>query len=78
MNIKYETGRDYGIKQVLEIEFNPIEDTFDAVFQDVIATFKDAARGISGIVSVNGMYANQYRIGNAVLEEYDAGRYTAN
>ena len=77
--IKYETGRDYGAPQVLEITFPVVVmDSFDAAFVDVTAHFVDTARGISGTVNVFGNDANENSIGRAVLAEYDAGRYTAN
>ena len=69
--IKYATGRDYGMPQVLEIHFTPTDDCM----VDVPATFTDASRGISGTVKVFGFCANRQDIGKAVLAEYDAGRY---
>ncbi len=77
--IRYETGRDYGAPQILEITFTPIDwSDFDARTEFFPATFVDAARGISGTVSVFGNDATETLIGRAVLAEYDAGRYTAN
>jgi hypothetical protein len=74
--IRYETGRDYGAPQVLEITFPEITcDAFDAAFISADAFFIDAARGISGRVKVFGNDANNASIGRAVLAEYDAGRY---
>jgi len=76
--ISYETGRDYGAPQVLEITFPVITcDLFDAAFVEVQAHFFDAVRGISGAVKVFGSDANANSIGRAVLTEYDAGRYQA-
>lgn len=76
--IQYETGRDYGAPQVLEITFPAVTmDSFDAAFVDVTARFVDAVRGISGTVNVFGSDANENSIGRAVLAEYDAGRYQA-
>jgi hypothetical protein len=75
----FETGRDYGAPQVLEITFPAVTvDVFDAAFVDVHVQFVDAARGISGAVKVFGNDANENSIGRAVLAEYDAGRYQAN
>lgn len=77
--IKYETGRDYGAPQILEITFPAIKnDAIDAVFISVTALFTDTARGISGAVKVFGNDANEWSIGRAVLAEYDAGRYQEN
>jgi hypothetical protein len=74
--IAYETGRDYGAPQVLEITFPAVTvDAIDAAFVEVQAHFFDAARGISGAVKVFGSDATANRIGRAVLAEYDAGRY---
>jgi hypothetical protein len=74
--ISYETGRDYGVPQVLEITFPEITcDAFDAAFISADAFFIDAARNISGRVKVFGNDANENSIGRAVLAEYDAGRY---
>jgi hypothetical protein len=76
--IRYETGRDYGAPQVLEITYPEIVcNAVDAAFIDVEAHFIDAARRISGRVKVFGNDANENSIGRAVLAEYDAGRYTA-
>ena len=76
--ILYETGRDYGAPQVLEITFPAITcDAFDAAFISAEAFFIDAVRSISGRVKVFGADANVNSIGRAVLAEYDAGRYTA-
>ena len=69
--INYETGRDYGAAQVLEITFNSAADDF----ADVSAHFVDAVRGISGTVTIFGYQANPQNVGAAVLREYDAGRY---
>ena len=71
--IKYTTGRNYGAAQVLAITFTPIED----VMAKVEATFIDAARNISGTVTVYSIEAHDGYIGAAVLREYDAGRYAA-
>lgn len=74
--VTYETGRDYGAPQVLEIAFPVIAaDPVDATFISVTAIFTDAVRGISGTVTVFGNDANEASIGRAVLVEYDAGRY---
>lgn len=76
--IAYQTGRDYGAPQVLEITFPAVTmDSFDAAFVNVTAHFVDAVRGISGTVNVFGNDANENSIGRAVLAEYDAGRYQA-
>jgi hypothetical protein len=72
--ISYETGRDYGAPQVLEITF-PAVATDD--FQLVAVKFVDAARRISGIVEVFDIDVTLAKIGRAVLAEYDAGRYQA-
>jgi hypothetical protein len=73
--IAYETGRDYGAPQILEITF-PIVATED--FQLVAVKFVDAARRISGIVEVFDIDVTPAKIGRAVLAEYDAGRYRSN
>jgi len=77
--IKYETGRDYGAPQVLEITFPDVTiDPIDAVFVNVTAHFVDTVRRISGTVTVFGNDANEASVGRAVLAQYDAGRYQAN
>ena len=74
--ISYETGRDYGAPQVLEITFPEITcESFDAAFISADAFFIDAVRNISGRVKIFGNDANENSIGRAVLAEYDAGRY---
>jgi hypothetical protein len=70
--ISYSTGRDYGTAQILVISFKPTED----LIADVLASFVDTARGISGTVTVLGFDTLPGAIGAAVLREYDAGRYT--
>lgn len=68
----YSTGRTYDVPQVLWITVeNKAQDTFG--IWDVTATFKDASRGISGRVKTVVFGNNP--IGEAVLAEYDAGRY---
>jgi hypothetical protein len=64
--IKYETGRDYGAPQVLEITFPDVTiDPIDAVFVNVTAHFVDTVRRISGTVTVFGNDANEASIGRA-------------
>lgn len=71
--IKYATGRTYDTEQVLEIIIeSDIEDEYG--IRDVVATFKDASRHISG--RVNTMVFNG-SVGAAVLSAYDAGQYQA-
>jgi hypothetical protein len=75
--VRYETGRDYGAPQILEITFPAISaDPVDSRFNEVQAHFVDAVRHISGTVKVFGNDANDHSIGRAVLAEYDAGRYS--
>jgi|688.fasta_scaffold96788_4 hypothetical protein len=73
--ITYETGRDYGAPQILEITF-PAVTTDD--FQLVAVKFDDAARRISGVVEIFDIDVTPAKIGRAVLAEYDAGRYRSN
>lgn len=70
--IKYTTGRTYDAPQVLEITIESLV-TDEFGLQDLIATFHDASRHISGRVET--VVFND-GIGQAVLEAYDAGRYT--
>jgi hypothetical protein len=71
--ITYKTGRVYGSEQVLEIDVQEnIED--DLGIYDIVATFVDSSRGISGRVET--VVSNLADIGRAVLNAYDAGRYT--
>jgi hypothetical protein len=73
----YETGRDYGAPQVLEITYPAIDVLADMEsgmkFHSV--QFSDSVRAISGEVQISGYDCNFFRIGRAVLAEYDAGRY---
>lgn len=75
-NIKYQTGRDYGTPQVLDIVLPPPPPADEQ--EDVEVTFTDEARKIVGIVRLMGVEVDAYAcdIGRAVLREYDAGRYT--
>lgn len=73
MNIIFNTGRNYNGAQVLSINVPPAPaDSLD----DVEVSFTDAARNISGIVTLIGFELDG-NIGPAVLREYDAGRYRA-
>lgn len=76
--ITYQTGRDYGAPQVLEISAPnaPTDDLAD--IELVSVTFVDRARHISGTVEVFTFdLLNEQKLGRAVLAEYDAGRYQA-
>ena len=73
----YETGRDYGAPQVLEITY-PVVDALadmESGMEFHPVQFSDAVRAISGEVQISGYDCNPSRIGRAVLAEYDAGRY---
>lgn len=69
--IKYNTGRTYDTAQVLEITIeSDTEDEFG--LRDVVATFKDESRHITGRVNAI-VFADG--VGPAVLAAYDAGQY---
>lgn len=71
--LSYTTGRTYDAPQILEITIESLtEDGFG--LQDLVATFHDASRHISGRVET--VVFND-GVGRAVLDAYDAGRYTA-
>lgn len=73
MQTSYTTGRTYDTAQVLEISIeSQVEDEFGLT--EIVATFKDASRHISG--RVNTIVFND-GIGAAVLSAYDAGQYQA-
>jgi hypothetical protein len=69
--INYATGRNYGMPQVLTITIES-ETTDDYGFTDVVATFSDASRNISGRVT---LVTDTKGLGEAVLQAYDAGQY---
>lgn len=71
--IKYTTGRTYDAPQVLEITIES-DTTDEHGIRDVVATFTDASRRISGRVTTAVFNDG---IGAAVLHAYDAGRYEA-
>lgn len=71
--ITYSTGRTYDTAQVLAITIES-EITDDFGIRDVVATFKDDSRHISGRVNV--IVFND-GIGASVLAAYDAGQYQA-
>jgi hypothetical protein len=71
--ITYSTGRTYDTAQVLAITIES-ETTDDFGIRDVVATFKDDSRHISGRVNV--IVFND-GIGASVLAAYDAGQYQA-
>ena len=69
--IKYATGRTYDKPQVLTITIEQDkEDEFG--LRDIVATFEDTSRNISGRVEV---IVFSDGVGQAVLDAYDAGRY---
>jgi hypothetical protein len=76
--IKYLTGRNYGTDQMLVITAPAAPDTEEGYSDWVSVSFVDESRGIQGSVQLLGceLWSNNYRIGQAVLREYDAGRYT--
>jgi hypothetical protein len=74
----FATGRDYGTPQVLEITYiapKAIDDFEVSALDLMTAHFTDAARNISGQVTIFVKDATAVKIGNAVLTEYDAGNY---
>ena len=70
----FKTGRNYGTEQIIEVtavESNPDQEQYDALY-----SFTDASRNISGKVLLFGFEQNSKRdIQEAILREYDAGRY---
>lgn len=70
----FKTGRNYGIEQVIEVtavESNPDQEQYDALY-----SFTDSSRNIKGTVLVFGEEQSTQRdIEEAILREYDAGRY---
>jgi hypothetical protein len=71
--IEYKTGRDYGSEQVLFIDIlSQSTDDFDIT--TTVAVFRDHVRHISGKVTAISLGGS---IGEAVMAEYDAGRYEA-
>lgn len=68
----YSTGREYNGKQVLKIDAPAIPEDLIA---DVRVTFTDESRGITGVVTIMAVELMS-GTGDAVLREYDAGRYT--
>jgi hypothetical protein len=69
--INYATGRNYSKPQILAITVES-ETTDEYGFTDVVATFSDASRNISGRV---GVTVCSESLGQAVLSAYDAGQY---
>ncbi len=67
----YETGRDYGAPQILEITAPAEFEQYELVSVD----FDDPVRGISGTVQILGFDVTPFRIGQAVLAAYDVGQY---
>ena len=72
--MKFTTGRNYGIPQVLDItvEAQGAPDEFGLV--NITASFTDASRNISGRVST--LILSPDDMGPAVLSAYDAGKYS--
>ena len=73
MQITYKTGRTYDTEQVLQIT---VEQDIEADYaiRDIVAVFVDSSRHISGRVHTTLFGSDG--IGESVLREYDAGRYT--
>ena len=70
---EYTTGRTYDAPQVLLITVEDrTTDEFGLI--DIVATFVDASRHISG--RVNTVMTPRELIGEAVLQAYDAGNYS--
>lgn len=73
--IKYKTGRNYGSEQILDIIVE--SKRFDEFgFWEMIATFNDVARNISGKVLIITAKNTNHDIGAAVLTCYDEQLYT--
>jgi hypothetical protein len=71
---EFRTGRVYDAPQILTITVEDKKtDEFGLI--DITATFVDPSRHISGRV-VTVMANERALIGEAVLAEYDAGRYS--
>ena len=70
----FKTGRNYGTEQVIKVtvvQSNPDTEQYDALY-----SFTDASRNIKGTVLLFGEEQNTQRdIEEAILREYDAGRY---
>ena len=73
MQITYKTGRNYGTDQVLQITVEQ-DINADYAMRDIVAVFVDSSRHISGRVRTT-LFGSE-GIGESVLREYDAGRYT--
>ena len=72
--MQYPTGRTYDAPQVLAITIeSQTADEFGLI--DLVATFVDASRHISG--RVNTVQFPHESIGAAVLAAYDLGNYSA-
>lgn len=72
--MRYETGRNYGAPQVLDITVPTIPADVD-LCDTFRVTFVDQARHINGTVHIMAFECGPYSAGPAVLREYDAGRY---
>jgi len=70
----YRTGRVYDEPQILTITVQD-KKTDEYGLIDITATFVDKSRNISGRVSTV-LSDERALIGEAVLAEYDAGRYS--
>ena len=73
MQSNYKTGRKYGTEQVLQITVEQ-DIQADYAMREIVATFIDSSRRISGRVHTTLFGSDG--IGESILREYDAGRYT--
>jgi hypothetical protein len=75
--ITYATGRTYDAPQILAITVEQ-DATDEDGFREIVATFRDDSRHISGRCRTTlFMESSDRAIGVAILAEYDAGRYEA-
>jgi hypothetical protein len=73
MKATYSTGRDYGSKQVLDIEYVPFTggDWDDDACDLVAVSMNDSVRGLNYMLRVVRFACTPDQIGAAVLQSYD-------
>ena len=73
MKASYNTGRDYGTAQVLDIDYTPFAGTVwdDDACDRVVVEMKDAARGLDYKLIVLRSDCTAREIGRATLYSYD-------
>lgn len=73
-DFEFKTGRNYGAEQVIKVTAIDVVSSDDFLVE-FSATFQDSVRGISGRINCISFGNQPHQLADAVMAEYDAGRY---